>query len=285
MRDVAIDPTCPLAKPHRRWGECLDGGLGGAGGGNQPNSISLQFQRITFNHGLYTFLLNEEKLAQVYLSSRSVISWAESSLIAENFWPQQLLRIRKLADTGPIAGKRGVYSLSALLKDIHDNAHLLTWENIQAAEPTIAVGPQIQEWRENDVRELEEFGIGQFVMGMQKKVQDAVSKINAISNKFIAHSATPLSIQSDPLSSQSVKLGEFWNCVRTLAKVERSIERYILGRTIPLVAFQAHVGLMFGPPDDGVRRLDQHMDAQREEAGLWKGWDIGEIVSTAKPAE
>ena len=307
MQTTPVGPTGPLAEPYRRWGECLDGVPRGTGKEDSPNSISRQFQQITFNHGLYTFLIGEEKLAGKNLSSRSEVSLAESYLIAENFWPQQLLRVRRLADAGQITGEKGVHSLPALIKDILDNAglltrenimgaksttaavtqfqtRLLTWGDIVAADFTTAAVTQIRTGMETEPRGLTAAEIGPFVVEMQRRVKSATRRICAISNKFVAHAATPLSIQSDLPSAQSVDLNGFWECVCTLAKVGRSIERYILGSPIPLTAFQTNIGLTFVPADD-ESRLNRHLEAQRCEVGSWRAWNIDEIVPTANPAE
>jgi len=53
-------------------------------------------------------------------------------------------------------------------------------------------------------------GISLLTKGMQDKGNSAAAKINAISNKFIAHAATPQSVQYDPLSSESIDVEEFW---------------------------------------------------------------------------
>jgi hypothetical protein len=58
-------------------------------------------------------------------------------LIDHSFFESQMLAIRRLTDTYPLTGdprKRDVFSLTSLLQDMRNHAHLMTRANMFAAE-------------------------------------------------------------------------------------------------------------------------------------------------------
>ena len=216
---------------------------------SEPHTIVSQFHEITFNHGLYTFWLKAGggRTAPNVDSALLAAGW----LVARNFWPQQLLRLRRLTENGKLPGGRGVISLPSLLDDMDENLEAL------------GLGTKEIDDRRKPIGRL------------KLKVMAAAEKITAIANKYVAHAATQWSIQLDSKSSETVNVEGLWSCTETLARVARTVECHLLGQKIPRFALQ--VSYLNPPPgSEAIENVRLHLEGQRRVVGSWGPWAVDE---------
>jgi len=116
-----------FSEKHKQWCECLSG--------KDIHSISNQVYDLTWGAAVWWILINEPRRYAEQLPEGGVaINPAIHNLIDRWFFESQMAAIRRLVDgVYPLAGERGVVSLTALLGDMKDNVHLLTRENILRA--------------------------------------------------------------------------------------------------------------------------------------------------------
>ncbi len=134
MGDVAdSSPVEKLKAKRQEWGEWLSG--------EDHHSVSKQITMMLWDAAVYNVVNEARRIAE---EEQVSLNNSIHGLINRGFSQSQFARIRRLMDKGPTVrsgrvehaadGKRGVFSLLGLLEDMERNIHLLTRENILAAE-------------------------------------------------------------------------------------------------------------------------------------------------------
>jgi hypothetical protein len=194
----------------QQWIDCLDG--------EDLNSITNQLTRLTWNITAFRVLVEEAyDLASDAPEGCKQLNGLLFRLLQESFLESLLMGLRRLMDSerDGLNGKRGVYSLSALLKDVSEHSHLLTRGAIvRLGPPDGSIQDQrrgvefIEAWtrsRNQLVDELvsvtennrkTEDRIGRHVFdGRRRMLEVKFTMAEGLINKKIAHAATPRSRQ------------------------------------------------------------------------------------------
>jgi len=186
------------------------------------------------------------------------------------FFDTQLLRIRRLTDSYPLTGPKGVFSLRSLLKDMKKCSNLMTRESLfavegleydyevvrkQEAEYFAQHGiagsgalfipnnlcPELVEKRHREIDALA--GVDKSMRRPEDiinirvfnylitKIDTAVKDINMRVDKYIAHATTPESRTYNNAEETSLTLGHLWDTTKTICQVANFVDTYLLSRS------------------------------------------------------
>ena len=245
-----------FSEKHKQWCECLSG--------KDIHSISNQVYDLTWGAAVWWILINEPRRYAEQLPEGGVaINPAIHNLIDRWFFESQMAAIRRLITGYSLEGGKGVFSLTALLKDIKDNVHLLTRENILRAGDLPYDYEPIREKHDeficNSVREGKKSGRipreldwsasadrhafldrlrgvtetsrnpddiirPAIIQNMESHLNKACEKVGRYVNKFVAHAATPESRAGLDQEATNMTFECLQNACRTICEVMSFLE-------------------------------------------------------------
>jgi len=108
------------------WIECLSG--------KDRNSIIQQTYRMIWDAAAFRVVNEARKIASADVETGLKVSGLLHGLLDRSFFAAQMSAIRRITDpSSPFEGKKGVWSLTALLKDMATHTHLFTREHLLEA--------------------------------------------------------------------------------------------------------------------------------------------------------
>jgi hypothetical protein len=237
--------------------------------GKDRNAVFNQITRMLWDAAAYRVVNEARALAPAAKEGGVQLNGLMHRLIDDCFSVSQFVAIRRILDPEPSGpkGKRGVFSLLWLLRDMRDHAHLITREHVFAAERLkydveavrrrrIKFGAQrragakaygvpselrtiFSDKRHATVDQLA--GVQPTARNKSDPVRPAVfdcliveveragQRIGVIVNKLIAHAATPSSRRVGGASRLKTTLSELWHAHRTICRVANFVSVHVLG--------------------------------------------------------
>jgi len=253
-----------LAAKRKQWLEALRG--------EDRHAIVQQLLGMSWDAASFRVVNEARRIAPPAPEGGIQLNGLMHSLINRGFFTTQIVAVRRLMDTYKLEGKKGVYSLSGLLKDMQKNRYLLTRKNIFDAEnlaydyepiqrkhaeydaEKVADGqkayfaPEELWWeRYEDRHKVIDALAGTTSQNRQAAdmIQDAVfvnllhksevacEEIVSHAHKFIAHAATPESRAMAKADDIKVTLGHLWTAHRHLCEVTGFLAIVVLGDSCP----------------------------------------------------
>lgn len=253
-----------LAEKRPQWLEVLSG--------KDRHSIINQLTEMTWNAAVYQIVNEARRLAPTDSNGGVQLNGTLHGFIDHCFFTSHMAAVRRLSDTCPLEGKRGVYSLAGLLDDMKLNRELLTREAIFSVEKRpydyehirqrsleydqerIASGeqaycvPQELRWENHERRHKnidrlsdtlsESRQPGDIIIedvfnNLRQKADSACEKVVTHVTQFIAHAGSPESRRNVQVSKWSMTLDHLWKAHRSLCEVASFIAIVILGDSCP----------------------------------------------------
>jgi len=242
------------------WIECVSG--------KDPHAIRRQLTDMIWNAAAYRVVNEARRLASPAEDGGVELNGLMHRLIDKCFFESQMLAIRRLTDVYDLEGKRSVYALTALLKDMEKNTTLITRAHIFAAEGLAyddkAVYDDLQQcraertmggekcWVEPNVlawgqsarrheqidrlagtseqsRSLGDCVSSDVFVRLQKKLGDATSEVKKCVDKFVAHAATLESRSYARMQDIGLTLNHLWEAHKSLCQVTHFVNVVLLG--------------------------------------------------------
>lgn len=98
-----------------------------------PNGVSQSLHAIIHDSMVYRLVNHSRSIAAVDIDGHSSCNGMLHSFIDRCYANSQIIQIRRLADPGPLGGKKAVYTLRGVCEDMKQHCHLLVRQNIFAA--------------------------------------------------------------------------------------------------------------------------------------------------------
>jgi len=254
-----------LAEKRKVWLEVLSG--------KDRHTITKQITWMTWDAAAFRVVNEARRLAPRDPDGGRQLNGLMHSLLDRAFFASHLAAIRRLMDDRyPLNGKKGVYSLPALLKDMRKHRELLAREAIFAAEgleydyepirqrffeyadQQKATSQQAYDipdelcWFKHENRheridqlagvQAQDRQPGDMVRkkvfdDLQRKVDGACEVVVEHVNKFIAHAATPESRATVGADEAGLTLNHLWQAHQHLCEVAGFLAIYLLGYSFP----------------------------------------------------
>lgn len=278
------------------WVTCLSG--------EDRHTIVHQLVRLMWNTATYRIINESRRLAASDGQDGIQQSGLLHVFIDSCFFNSQMSNIRRLCDEYDLVGKRGVFSLIALLRDMKKHCQLLTrrhllmvenrycdraklvrdredWFRQKAAakETSGFVPPELDlSGYDNRNTEIDELaGVSaknrsdqdcvspEIFDKMENRVVDACNLISEYVNKFIAHAASPESRQQVQADEAKITLGHLRDAEKVLCQVANFVAIYLLTRTTHM--------FLATPRYDLFRFIDRPLVTKDGIPSLQKVWD------------
>lgn len=249
-----------LAVKRREWLECLSG--------KDEHSIFSQIYPMIWDAAAFRVVNEARLLAPKDRDGVVQLGGLLHALLNRSFFAAQMVAIRRLVDTYPLEGSKGVCSLRSLIVDLRKNATLFTRANVFAAEgldydygsilqaeaeyATVrkAAGekawnqPDELSWEWNETRHLyldrlcrvsaqkrspSDVVCPGVFNRLELKVTGACKRVSDHVNKFIAHAATQESRADVQGERSSLVLNHLWEAHKAICQVANFVSVYILG--------------------------------------------------------
>ncbi|MBX3408117.1 MAG: hypothetical protein KF869_15285 [Phycisphaeraceae bacterium] len=259
-----MDPE--FARKHREWVRCLSQKESGTDSLDR-NCILAQVYDLMWSAAAFRTVQEARALAEPLAGSAKKQSWLLHHLLNRSFYSAQAVAIRRLMDTGTIDGKKGVFALAPLIRDIRAHAALITRSNyFAAAELSLdfeAVKRAEWEFHENkastcrsttyflpnaldsgEVKRLHEtFDRLSGKAAANRTAQDTIAprvfenlveriaRTRAICqhvDKFIAHAATPESREQIDERASRIYLAELWEAHELVCRLVQFLDQVLL---------------------------------------------------------
>jgi hypothetical protein len=284
-----------FAEQVKLWRECL--------AGQDSNSIFSQITLLTWDAAIFRMLLEARRSQIEQNPTDPAVNGRLHSFIDRNFFQSQAASIRRLLDRhGSLTGRRGVYSLGALVADMRENRAAFTRERFlanlglpydyapikareeafmleqaKARATAFRVLPEL-DW-ENPAqahqifdrlsgktapqRKPEDTIVDKIFARLQEKL-DTCHDVTQYVDKYIAHAATPQSRAADSVDSSRVTWGHIHQAHELIYEVAEYLGKVLTSMSnIPL-------------PFEGAD-LFEHLDAPlvgtEDLPRLAKAWD------------
>jgi len=257
------------------WLACLNG--------DDVHSVWPQIWRATWNVAVYRVVMRAIELAPSAPDGGHELSGTVFNLFRDTVFDAECLRVRRLTEVEPHGldrGDRSVYSLGTLLKDMEDHAHLLTMKNIMQAEVDRDSAKWWQDERRQDTERLLRYGgtpqahvPKSLFEDMRTRLSTKAAKVAAYADKYIAHSASPLSRASAETAGPS--FAEILDAQKTIVEAADVLSVYILdggshGKIPTAVHDQfAYLDRGLAPDDETVARLRERWNESQAEVSGW----------------
>jgi len=315
MVPQAKTPT--LAEKRKEWLEVLSG--------EDRHSIISQITRMTWDDAAFRVVNEARRLAPRDPDGGRQLNGLMHSLLDRAFFASHLAAIRRLTDDRyPLNGKKGVYSLPALLEDMRKHRELLTREAIFAAENLAYDFKPIQQrfdeyaskqkgafdipddlcWfkHENRHEQIDRLANVQaqdrqsgdtvrekVLLDLQQKIEKASEEVVCHVNKFIAHAATPESRALVGADETGLTLNHLWRAHQHLCEVASFLAIYVLGDSFPgpLPIPQYDQFKYIERPLIAASQVDKLADLWRQiekEADGWSAWDLDQYAKEFEKA-
>lgn len=264
----------PLDQAWKNWEACLNG--------NDPNSIFQQITMMIWDTGIFRIILaaRQSELKKNPLAPE--INDALHSFIDRNYFQSQSLIIRRITDQiYSLTGKKGVYSLIALIMDIENYKNELTrksyldlknmpydYEEIRRREYEYCLSqtpgkgffiPPELKWhpieeahctfdRLAGVTAYNRNPGDQIDSNVFCRLRDRLSVCTEISSyvdKFIAHSSTPDSRFIQNYTEMTITLQHLWEAHQSIFEVSNFLSSTLFDREHMALAFEIPSFYMF----------------------------------------
>ncbi len=240
--------------------------------GKDQHSIIKQLSQLAWNAASYQVVNEARRLAPSDPEGGVQLNGLMHRLLDRGFFTDQVVGIRRLNDTFPLEGKKGVLSLTGLLDDLLKHRHLLNRKDIfeaeglkyyyddvkqameeyrekkaEAGEVAYSV-PRDLVWRRYELRhEYLDRLMGVLagdrkpddviqksaLVNLQNKVASACVDVITVATKFIAHAATPESRAVVNADDARLSLDQIRAAHRSLCQVTGFLANYVLGDSCP----------------------------------------------------
>ena len=253
-----------LAAKRKLWFEVLSG--------KDKHSVVHQITAMTWNAAAYQVVNKARRLAPADPEGGVQLNGMLHRLIDHGFFNTHMAAIRRLMDRSSLEGKKGVYSLVALLDDMKQNRELMTRKAIFEAEGRpYDYGPVRQRrlqygrqerkagervphvprhlwWRDHerrhqdidrlsatsqDNRQPGDTVLKDVFSNLRRKAVSASEHVVTYVTKFIAHAASPESRADVRADEARITLHHLWKAHRSLCEVASFIAIVILGDSCP----------------------------------------------------
>ncbi len=290
-------PQPTLSEKRDEWLDILSG--------EDRHCIINQISQMTWDAASFQIVNEARRLAPDAEEGRVQINGLMHNLLDRCFFDSVMAAVRRLMDTYPIEGQRGVYSLTGLIDDMRKHRHLFTREAMfhtegleydyepirekcnEYAEKKRAAGevasfvPKELWWEDHKGRHeqidrlagVEATNRGhsdmiaeQVFLDLRAKVEAACKEVIEHATKFIAHSASPDSRASVKADETRITLGHIWAAHKSLCEVASFIALVLLRDSCP--------GFLPIPQYDQFKYMDRPLieSSQFEELHkLWQG--------------
>jgi hypothetical protein len=264
---MAKTTKLPLEQVWANWVDCLRG--------NDTNSIFNQISTMVWDTAIFRLILEGRQIQIENAPKNPAINGSLHSFIDRNYFASQSAYIRRLTDDSySLIGKKGVYSVSALIRDIGNYRSDLTRENyfqlrsmpydyaeIREKEReflrTQAVGkaffvPSEFDWERiaeahqlfdrlsgcrYENRQPSDIMLEKVFIRLQEKL--AVCKtITDYVDKFVAHSATPESRSSQNIQASKITLRHLWDAQQIIFEVAEFVSGILLSESHMALAIE-----------------------------------------------
>jgi hypothetical protein len=235
--------------------------------GDDRHSIRIQIAEMLSRSAFYRGINESRKFLTKDNEGETKANGPLHRLIDEGYVTMHVAGVRRLVDTSPISGPRGVFSLFGLIRDIKDNLALLTRANTLAARGLEYDFGPIQD-RAFETARIEAKAKGERAYGVSttgwieaewwheamdrlsgvtpdnRSREDAprIDKLEQLEwqliehgrslkdycDKYVAHAASPESRNSLKADHQSVSLAKLWLAERALVRVVGFVSLYIV---------------------------------------------------------
>lgn len=278
------------------WVKCLSG--------EDRHTIVTQLVALMWNTATYRVINESRRLATPDGRDGIQQSGLLHVFIDSCFFNSQMSNIRRLCDEYDLVGRRGVFSLIALIRDMKKHCVLFTRRHLLMAENRYFDREKLvrdrEDWfhqravaketagyvpseldlygydkRNAEIDELsgvtaasrsdEDSVSPNIFKSMEKRVVDACDLISEYVNKFIAHAASPESRQQVQADEAKITLGHLRDAERVLCQVTNFVAIYLLTRT-------THTFLAT-PQYDLFRFIDRPLVTKDQIPTLQKVWD------------
>jgi len=286
--------------------------------GKDRHSIANQISQMTWDAAAFRVVNEARRLAPQDADGGVQLNGLMHSLLNRAFFASHAAAVRRLTDKASREGRRGVYSLSALLQDMLKHRKLLTREAMFAAENLHYDYEPIQQryfeykseqekpcwvpedrwWHKHENRhkkidrlagvQAQDRGPGDTVRekvfpDLQKKIKKATEDLRCHVNKFIAHAATPDSRATVGTDEAGLTLNHLWQAHRQLCEVAGFLAAYVLGNSFPeplRIPQYDQFKYIDRPLIDtsGVGALRELWDQFHRECQGWTQWDLDQYA-------
>ncbi|MEE9128430.1 MAG: hypothetical protein V3T84_00285 [Phycisphaerales bacterium] len=240
--------------------------------GKDQHSIIKQLSQLAWNAASYQVVNEARRLAPSDPEGGVQLNGLMHRLLDRGFFIDQIVGIRRLNDTFPLEGEKGVFSLTGLLDDLLRHRHLLKRRDIFEAEglkydyddvkeasqeyssKKIKAGegphylPRDLVWQRYELRHecldrLAGVPAGDrkpddviqesALINLHSKVASACRDVIGVATKFIAHAATPESRAVVSADDAGVSLDQIHAAHRSLCQITGFLAIYVLGDSCP----------------------------------------------------
>lgn len=237
----------PLEKAWKNWCDCLKG--------DDPNSIFQQISTMIWDTAIFRIIV-EARQSQIRKNPQDPeINGALHSFIDRNYFQSQSAFIRRLTDKSyGLTGKKGVYSVAALIKNIlsykdeltrekffklrnipYDITEVQNREKEFARKQPLGIPPEL-DWESIEAhqnfdrlsgtthnnRNRTDLVAEKVFVRLQEKLASCQEITNYV-NKFIAHSATPESRSIQDENTSIVTFKHLWEAHQIIFEVAEFI--------------------------------------------------------------
>jgi hypothetical protein len=214
------------------WQECLSGA--------DRNSIMRQTQRMIWNSATFEVIAESRKMSTPASDGHLPLNALMHNFIDQCYFESCISAIRRLMDDYPITGKRAVYSLRSLLKDMQAHMSVLNRQNIL----TYQLGSCTEDLTDLLNSQFDRIATGTsssrsdadcvhpaLLEGLIRILDDAHKDIIKYANKYIAHAAAPNDRKLANADSIKLTLAHIREAERTICQVINFISAFLLAGT------------------------------------------------------
>lgn len=223
----------PLEQAWKNWGDCLKG--------DDTNSIFQQITSMIWDTAIFRIIVDGRQSQIKKNSQDPEINGALHSFIDRNYFQSQSAFIRRLTDKSyGLTGKKGVYSVVALINDIFSYRDELTRETFfkfrNMPYDFIFIPPEYDRERIMEAHQIfdrlssttpnNRNPHDQITERVFIRLQDKLADCQRITNyvdKFIAHSATPESRSIQNETTSAITFNHLWQAHQILFEVSEFI--------------------------------------------------------------
>lgn len=210
-------------------------------GGADLNSVGKQLNRMLWNAASFRVINEARSIAPTDEEGENKLNGLEHQAINDGFFAYQLLAMRRLGDTYPIDGPRGVFSLTGLLEDIKKHFHLFTRHNLIAVETADPDYPRFYvSVRHEQIDQLtgverpartDADAIPVWVIeGLQSRIKEASRELHQYADQYIAHAATPQSRSHRKSDELKITLQHVYHAHQVLCETANFVGIWMLGK-------------------------------------------------------
>jgi hypothetical protein len=266
--NATTNPIDLFRRRRELWLECLTGSDG--------NSVKNQVHRMIWNAASFRVINEARRIAPTNKHGKPKLSGLEHELINNGFFAYQAIAIRRLGDTFPLEGPKGVFSLAGLLRDLRTHAHLFTRNNMTQVEAERADYPkfylrvrheQIDEMSGVEQRHRAD---GDAVQGrvfdrLISRLKEASDELHQHADQFLAHAATPESRLRRKTDDLSITLNHIYHAHRVVCETVNFVSIWLLGDN--------HLGFLAIPQFDQFEHMDAPLVETKSLTSLRRVWE------------